>query len=61
MKSLLDNFNVTIRDGELMLVQRCSDIRAIVDIILYTVVDDVTEEECDVLLKATDILRKYDK
>lgn len=61
MKSLLDNFNVTIRDGELMLVQRCSDIRVIVDIILYTVVDDVTEEECDVLLKAIDILRKYDK
>ena len=61
MKSLLDNFKVTIRDGEIVLAQRCSDIRAIVDIILYSVVDDVTEDECDVLLEAVKILQKYDK
>ena len=60
MKSLLDNFRATIRNGELILAQRCSDIRAIVDIIL-SMVDDVTEEECDVLLKAVKILQKYDK
>lgn len=58
-KTLAENFGTTIKDGQIIITQRCSDSNVAIDIIL-DIADDVTIEEWEVLSKAIDILRKYD-
>lgn len=59
-KTLSENFVTTIRSGELVFTQGCSDIKVAIRII-REMVDDTTEEEYKVLSKAMEILRKYDE
>ena len=59
-KTLSENFVTTIRNGELVFAQSCSDLKVATRIIL-DMVDDVTKEEYKVLSEAMQILRKYDE
>lgn len=59
-RTLAENFGTTIKNGQIIITQRCSDLNIAINI-LHDISEDVTTEEWKALQRAINILRKYDK